>query len=363
MSTDTIQLNKFCWIELAALLPTGKMVRDKFVHINDSREIAGWCKKYNNTDIFTSIQRYERPGADSGFIVPVYFDIDCGDNLNNSKKSSLILCELIIKRLRIDTGQIGIFFSGYKGFHITVDCEVFNAFPSKYLLPLYKKMARNARKQGVEFLDGNVYSNRRLWRLCNSVNSKSGLYKIPLSHKELMHLDIDKIKELAEQPRSQENLIDLKQNKDACRWYRNALKCMERIKVESCNRKTFTNFKNGWRIPPCIEAMQKTTLPDGIRHNSYLILARFYSWINMHPEQIKEKLLETDKRHPISDPDSIERIIKWSAENTGFAGCGSEILQKYCQKNKCFYYKEIKAKKGQNEDIYIQFEKRNKQKS
>lgn len=345
MNIHSKQLIQYKFIELAVHLPGRKMIRDRFIRIDDQKAILDWRNQYKNTDIYSTIQQYEKSDPHSRFIAPIFFDIDSQSNQEKARESALILCELIIKRLQIDIDQIDIFFSGNKGFHITVPCNVFQAFPSDCLLELYKKMAQNAQQQGVKYLDTNVYSQRRLWRFSNSINSKSGLYKIPLYHKELLHMRIDKIKDLAREPRPEDNFASARPVKSACQWYRYALKCMARIKSDSVGDRTFTGFKKGWRIPPCIKAMQKNILQDGTRHNAYLVLARFYSWINMHPQQIKEKLLQLDKRHPISDPDSIDRIIKWAAEHPGFAGCDNELLQKYCSKHKCFYYQEIGIKR------------------
>lgn len=340
MTSIQQKTDDFKWIELAGFLPDDKMLRAQFIRIDDSEAVAAWRAKFNNTDIFSSICRHEKPDWQSDFIAPLFFDIDSADNLKAARENTLILCELIMVRLKLDSDQIQICFSGYKGFHVMVPCEVFNPTPSEFTLELYKRMASNAQKQGVPFVDTSVYTGRRLWRLVNSVNGKSGLYKIPIFHKELLHLSIEILMELAKQPRTEENLSIATPNQRTIEWYKYALSCMARIKNKPHFKTTASamDFKRGWRVPPCIKNIQQNTLPDGIRHNAYLSLARFYSWINMHPQELEEKLHLLDHKNPISDPNSIQRIINWSTEHPGFAGCENEILKRFCDKENCFYY-------------------------
>ncbi|MCX5636901.1 MAG: hypothetical protein NTX52_04305 [Planctomycetota bacterium] len=90
------------------------------------------------------------------------------------------------------------------------------------------------------------------------------------------------------------------------------------------------------------------SIPDGIRHNAYLSIARFYSWINMHPNEIEEQLNRLDQKNPISDPHSIQRIVSWATEHPGFAGCDNEALTKYCSKENCFYHRLKPEKKNKD---------------
>ena len=247
-------------------------------------------------------------------------------------------------RLKLDTDQFQVSFSGNKGFHLTVPCQVFAPSPSRITLELYKKMAINAQNQGVPFVDTSVYNCRRLWRLVNSVNSKSNLYKIPLTYKELLNLSAESIMKLAQKPRCEDSFCIARPNQHAINWYKNALYSMARLKGKKQRNKKQVSpcFKNGWRIPPCIKNIQQSILLDGFRHESYLTLARFYSWIKMHPDEITERLLELDKKNPIGKTDDIHRITIWATDRPGFAGCDNDVLKKYCDKKNCFYFKQKK---------------------
>ena len=133
MNENNILQSDFPWIELAGFLPDGKMLRDQFVQIDDTEAVSKWRDDFHNIDVFASICRYEEPDWRSKFIAPLFFDIDSPDNLNAARENALILFELIMMRLGIDVDHIQICFSGYKGFHVTVPCEVFSPTRSKFV--------------------------------------------------------------------------------------------------------------------------------------------------------------------------------------------------------------------------------------
>lgn len=328
----------YCWNEYAALLPSGKMVRGQSIHIENTEAIKKFREQFNNKDIFYGICRHLEPVFESEFIVPIFLDIDSTDNLPVARESAIALCEMIMDRIKVSEDQIEIFFSGYKGFHIIVPCEIFNAFYSPNILPMYKRMAEKAECNGVQFIDKTIYTNKRIFRLVNSINSKNNLYKIPLTFEELRDIDITGIIELAKSPRPEDSFVNLKPCQQATQWYQEAIKCMESKTVQPLSSKRLnTQFKKGWRIPPCIKNMEKSVLPDGIRHDTYLLLARYYGYLNMHYDEAKERLEIIDNRNPVKDPDSIDRAIQFGLAHSGFAGCDNHALKKYCENKNCFY--------------------------
>ena len=57
-----------------------------------------------------------------------------------------------------------------------------------------------------------IYQRRSLIRLVNTKNTKSGLYKIQITHQELLKLTIKQIKGLAKNQRDIKELKDLIEN-------------------------------------------------------------------------------------------------------------------------------------------------------
>ncbi len=135
-------------------------------------------------------------------------DIDSADlekSLNNTRA--------IIPKLRddfdIDPKNLRTYFSGAKGFHIEIPGKLFGGFtPSPKLHEEFRALA----KLISENVDLAIYDKVRLWRLKNTINSKSGLYKIPLTADELFNRTIEQIKELAKEPRREGIFYDPNMN-------------------------------------------------------------------------------------------------------------------------------------------------------
>jgi len=348
MTVTQSQNKAYNWIELAALLPNGKMVRGHYIRRDDSAGIAAWRRCFLNTNVFSSIARHGEPNNNSPSIHPLYADIDCPKDLEAARRSTITLCEMLMDRIRLPQDNLNISFSGCKGFHVVVAPQVLQAFYSPHTLGLYRRMARRARDAGVLHIDQSVYTRKRLWRLVNSRHGKSGLFKIPLIYEELRDISAEGIKLLAAHPRPEDSLARHQECEEAVQWYRRALAAS--AKLDATSKGQLTNvkgFRDGWRTPPCIQAIQKTTLPDGIRHQAYLSLARFYRYVGMHPAEIRERIETINNRHPIRDPNYIERTIAWASDHPGFPGCNDESLRRYCRPEKCFY---AKLKRSQNTD-------------
>jgi len=325
------------WIELAALLPSGAMVRDKFVRRDGTEDINQWKGGFGNTNIFSSIAIYAQPASGSKFIVPIFFDIDSADDLPGARQSTIVLCEMLMSRTKVTQDQLDIYFSGSKGFHVLISCETFQSFYSPHTLGLYKRMAEKAEQMGVKYVDKSVYSRRRIFRCSNSRHGRSGLFKVPLTFEELRDTGMEGILKIAEAPRSEDSFVAPRICDRAVFWYREAIEWFERNAKSFSASRINAEFKKGWRISPCVKAIQGAILPDGIRHQTYLTLARYFGYLNMHYEEILERLQEIDSRHPIWDPDSMERAADSGCRHPGFPGCDDPVLARYCQKDKCFY--------------------------
>lgn len=318
-------------------MSNGKMARGKFFHKNDIEAIGKWRSRFKNTDVYSSICLYAKLNNESDFVCPIFFDIDSDNDLAGARESALILCEMIMDRIGVPQDQLEIYFSGNKGFHVLVPCETFQAFNSVHTLSLYKRMAEKAEQAGVRFIDKGIYTKKRIWRLPNSINSKSGLYKIPLTYEELRDIDMPGILEFAKSARPEDSFVIPQVCNTAVQWYRRAIECIEySTKNPSTTKKINNNFKKGWRMLPCVKAIEAAVIPDGFRHQLYLSLVRYYGYLNMHHDEMFERLEVIDKRNPIQDPDSIERAVRFGCEHPGFPGCDS-VLKKYCQKEHCFY--------------------------
>lgn len=184
------------FIELGVSLAPEKFIRN-LVKPYSEEILKSFREEHQNTDVYASAYRYEtediRQSKQTG---PLYFDLD-GKFAQADLKS---LREFLISQ-GCPAESIQILYSGSKGFHLEVPFEVLGLEPRKDLNKVYEAVVKEIKTNIIApSIDTGIYDAVRLWRLPNSINSKSGLYKIPLTSEEA-ELALEDIKELAKKPR------------------------------------------------------------------------------------------------------------------------------------------------------------------
>ena len=328
--------NEFVYCELAGFLPGGGMDRNHWVRADEPLRLVEFRQRFVNKDIFMTPARFAFPDRTSLYISDFFLDIDAEDSLEEAKQDALKACGLLQQLLEIDANTIERYFSGCRGFHVTVPFGVFGNEASPHLMAALRIWAEEITRGGVKHIDLGVYQPARLLRLPGSINSKSGLHKIPLWPEELEKLSVEEIRQAARQPRQIEVSSQPRPSTKASQWFQETLARLERQGPGTLRLRRPYKFKDGWRVPPCVRNIHGATLPDNLRHTAYLALARFYGWINMHPEEAAERLHTIDSRHPIRDPGYIERAVDYGKQQPGFAGCRNVALRRYCEPEKCF---------------------------
>lgn len=139
----------------------------------------------------------------------LYFDFD-GLDLHEVK----VEVEKFIRFLEVEympIEYVGIYFSGNKGFHLSIP---FRAISEPELsIDFYKVVKKMVGRlaEGFKFVDVSIYQVNRLFRLENTINMKSGLYKIPITFEELVSLSVDEIKQLATAQKELEQFEDIQE--------------------------------------------------------------------------------------------------------------------------------------------------------
>lgn len=211
-------------------------------------QLSVWVKKAESKDMFRSVFGYgskDIPNCDiySGF----YCDLDNKYDLNLVYQDLLFLLGLF-KDLGIRNDDFRLFFSGSKGFHINFSYKAMGIPPSSDLDQVYKLIAKELNSYIPNpSLDLTVYERRRLWRIINSLNSKSGLYKIQLN---LPLLPLTEILELAKTPQPTFK-TDPKPNPILTGWVTRARR--ELYKPKKIYRGNFSNQDK--RIHPKIQEL------------------------------------------------------------------------------------------------------------
>ncbi len=122
----------------------------------------------------------------------ILFDFDSQD-LELARKDSIEICSRLVES-GINKDNIQIFFSGGKGFHVAC---IFDEYINRQeFINITFGLASELKS-----FDQKINDENRLIRLPLTKHPKSGLYKIPLSFKELNELSIETIKEYASTPK------------------------------------------------------------------------------------------------------------------------------------------------------------------
>ena len=142
---------------------------------------------------------------------------------HHAKEEAIIATKFLLEN-GVPQKALFVYFSG-RGFHLEVDPRVFGVRPSTDLHHIYRELAcciagvkRDKEKIALEFdekgkcikqaypaklqtLDQTIYNSDRLWRVPNTINTKSSKYKIALHVNELMGLTTHEILLLSLKPR------------------------------------------------------------------------------------------------------------------------------------------------------------------
>lgn len=125
-------------------------------------------------------------------------DIDNADKPEKSHKSCHDLLRFLEQKYDVPIKAIRIYFSGSKGFHLEIPTILFGKIEPADNIPLvFKNIVRSF---GFDDIDTKIFFQNGLWRLSNSINSKSGLYKIPLTYYDISSLTYKQICQKAKVP-------------------------------------------------------------------------------------------------------------------------------------------------------------------
>lgn len=146
------------------------------------------------------------PGPSLALAVPLDFDRE--DDPTAALADARAFVRRFCARYEVPPQAIQAWFSGRKGISLELPAPLFGGFdPSPETAARLKALVA-ALAEGLPTLDGQIYERVRLWRVENTVNGKSGLFKIPLTPHELLALGLDEIRRLAAGPRTVERVPD-----------------------------------------------------------------------------------------------------------------------------------------------------------
>ncbi len=229
----------------------------------------------------------------------MWFDID-NENLSMAKASVKSLIQALNAEYEVHTDDMFIYFSGKKGFHLALLSKLFGGIESGP--ELHKRMKDFALSFNIPDIDTKIYDPVRLFRANNSINAKSGLYKIQISYDE-----IDTAETLATAPRTIKKKYDFLVNPKLQNVLKENLAFFKGTEVGNRNNKLFRLacllFSKGLdksATTELINAMNKNGLPqrevdtliesaNKYRQSDAVILKPFYDWVPQWEQALHEK--------------------------------------------------------------------------
>lgn len=280
--------------------------RERFVHVSSFAIPDG-------TDIYWGQYNFKAPSWDSQIIVTsLTIDVDVDNFTAESPKVENVLDKL--KSLNV---PYNLYFSGSKGYHIVVpnvwdfnDKDVRSSTVKYTLLDLFPD------------IDSTVFHAKALIRIPNTVNSKSGLYKI-LVPEELV-IDPYQVLDLA------------KEKGDILPVPKTSVKLEKKYALH----KPLVQVSKPDTVysPICINSILSNNPVKGQRHITLLrVISHLVHYLHL-PQQSVLAVAEEWINRSDNDikPEEINRLYKDVSEKYRF-GCNDPVLASMCS-NKCRYY-------------------------
>jgi len=172
---------------------------DERAELNRESYLSAFC--------FTeSFRRHlESTGSTRGFAGAcaggwLWVDIDRPD-LDAATRDAGRLAAVLCERYALDGGELLLFFSGSKGFHLGAPLSLCGSPPpSAEFNAVARRLAERLAELARAPTDVAVYDRVRLFRAPNSRHPKTGLHKRRLTFDELLNLRTDAVLRLAVEP-------------------------------------------------------------------------------------------------------------------------------------------------------------------
>lgn len=252
----------------------------KYRLIPATENVYDYIKDYNK-DYYKSIflynqehyEQWKKTGTVAGIsnvtTKSLVFDFDSID-VETSRQDALTLVGRLMQHgIKVDNIQIS--FSGNKGIAVEVDTDI-------EMTQEQFKAATFALASDLSTFDTVVNDSQRILRIVGTKHPKSGLFKFPLTAKQLTEFNISQVKELAS---SFNNIDDNIINNWAQVEMPETIKSMlttpkkEKTLVERDNSDLDLSLKPKW-MSDAKYALQQGFFESGERNNAFVILAATY---------------------------------------------------------------------------------------
>ena len=317
-----------------AYIDNGIWVRNKW---DDVRNYANY---QTEKDFFTTWVTYTSSDLHYGKVYGnLVLDFDADGDIELARKETLEVVDEFTNNYGIKPDDMYIIFSGSKGFHLEIPYKKIMT-PDKegkveelYLAEIYKYWATKI-KEYKKTIDLKIYTNKAMWRVPNSLHSKSGLYCIYINYDDLKG-DVSLILKKAEK-KSTKPKVDETLNKKINEVY---VVAKEKIETDIKSFKRIIS-KIGSTLNqelPCINAILKNGYSEA-RNNALYVLSCYFKHKGLSQAEAETILLKEwihRGEEEMKDKD-IERCINsaYRSIRDGI-GCNNEVMATMCDKINC----------------------------
>ncbi len=320
--------------------------RNEYINYNQFFERI---KSLSCLDTYCSAYLYNDEKVENALLFGnLYLDFDDANDLNNAREDVIHTLSFFKIVYQIQPEKMKIYFSGHKGFHLIIPSEILGVQPRNDLNGVFKTIAEQVKTFSIhKTVDLKIYDNKRLFRVPNTINSHTGLYKIMITPDELIHLSEQQIKDLAKQPRN----ITLKDrptyNPMAGNQYLKAIESYEKmLKEHNTMEKGFRYRKTLNVVPECIQNILENGAEEGSRNITIACLTSFYRESGKTLEEIIDLMTAWNSKNTKPTPNrEMKATIKSIFYGSKTYGCTTLQTITHCNKSDC---KLIKTKSQNN---------------
>lgn len=316
--------HKGCHINRVPLYIQEDEMRDK--------RVLTFLKAYANTDVYYTIYTYYGEDKDKcPILAPLYLDFDDDDvegHYLEERSDVYRAVQLLSKWFKVPVEQVRLYFSGSKGFHVIIPHEIFGWAPSADLNTKLKcVMAQIQKELGTGRIDGRIYDRKRLFRIPNSINGKSGLYKIPLTLDELMKIpSYEELKQIASKPKLAMFPVPV-YSKESQEAFEGWIQAHQEQKHARRHTGPMKIPEGGRPLLPCVEAILRDGVGEGSRNNTAVAVASSILQSGKTLDETEDILYEWNERNdPPLEGHELHAVLMSAYrmfESERFYGCST----------------------------------------
>lgn len=313
------------------------------------RTISNFINQRNQFSAFSSAYRYSSTDiSKSDLYGDLYLDFDDVNNFENVRRDALTALSYLKVVYHIEEQQVNIYYSGNKGLHFVIPAKILGIEPMPLLNGVFKTIALSIKSfTPNKTIDTQIYDNKRMFRIPNTIHEKSNLYKIPLLPEELRNLTETEIKTMAQQPRTLQKNVVVELNHIAEKQFQRAIEEYYVLDKESKKDRRFKTKYNF--VPPCIQYILENGAEEGQRNITIACLTGFCKNSGKSLNETIEYITEwNDKNAKPTGDMEMKKTIKSIFNGDKIYGCSTLKLISSCNESQC---KLSKKKEGQDNVI------------